>query len=218
MRDKKLLYFYNIKIPLIYNKFDIISLNPNSEFRFDLDGVAEENIFYNDISVCENNSSINEEIKIRLYCTHDENYSSNKMPDSFITCECEGIVAKDRYFAIEKVVKIIDMICKRLSFIFNRHNHNRHLFQPRIEANWEKMKIYYEKYNNDANMSDDIENKITCNIYSTMSVKILPNEIHIAEWLKNDNSEADFVCNEYYTALGSENVKSKFFHLFSIMK
>ena len=220
MRDKKGLYVYNIKIPLIYNKFDIISLNPNSEFRFDLDGVAEENIFYNDISVCENNSSINEEIKIRLYCTHDKNYSSSKMPNPFIICEVEGIIAENRYFDIEKIVKIIDTICKRLSFIFNRHNYNRHLFQPKIEANWGKMEIYYKKYNNndDATMSDDIENKVTCSIYSTMSVKILPNEIHIAEWLKNNNSKADFVCNEYYTALGSENIKSKFFHLFSIIE
>lgn len=33
---------------------------------------------------------------------------------------------------------IVDRICKRLSLVFIKHNGNRHLYQPRVEARWSK--------------------------------------------------------------------------------
>lgn len=54
--------------------------------------------------------------------------------------------------------------------------------------------------------------------YCIVKTKIPSAEINIGEWLSKKDEVAEFLMNEYYSALGTENVKSKFFHLFAIIE
>ena len=54
--------------------------------------------------------------------------------------------------------------------------------------------------------------------YLTARTTIPPTEINIGEWFSKENEVVEFLMNEYYSALGTENIKSKFFHLFTIIE
>lgn len=229
-----MLYTYNIKIPLIYNKFSIDDLD--SEFRFNLDRVVEEKLKINytvqDIPEYKDELTFDDEMTIKIYCTYgnEKDNPSNVTPDPFITCLINGIIADDEQFALQIAEKYINSICRELSLVLNRRNANRHLYQPRIEADWRKTVInrdeyapYLKKYselvkeNNKAfHLTDRIQIRATMCL--TIILRVPSDEIKIVKWLNNDNLDIDFVCNEYYLALGSENIKSKFFHLFTIIE
>lgn len=222
-----MLYLYKIVVPLKYNTLELYTNTPETELMFYFEDVVEETVDYDfnkeDISKYDE-FDIADKMRIRLHCDchNDDHNVSNNIPN-LIICEIEDIIASDDNPALIVTEKIIDKICKRLSFIVNRHNGNRHLCQPKIEADWSKLEINRHDliYNGIMEKGlDQLEDKIhiTESMHLTMCLRISANEINISEWLKDYDAGFDFVCNEYYTALGSENVKSKFFHLFSIIE
>ena len=50
-------------------------------------------------------------------------------------------------------------------------------------------------------------------MYCIVQVSIPSDEVKINEWLLKEDDVVEFLMNEYHSALGAENIKSKFFHL-----
>lgn len=56
-----------------------------------------------------------------------------------------------------------------------------------------------------------------CSIFVTLSVQLSTEEF-LRYYTMDLDEETDFVMEEFFIALGKESVKSKFFHLFSIIE
>lgn len=56
-----------------------------------------------------------------------------------------------------------------------------------------------------------------CSIFVTLSVQLSTEEF-LQYYTMDLDEETDFVMEEFFIALGKESVKSKFFHLFSIIE
>ena len=52
----------------------------------------------------------------------------------------------------------------------------------------------------------------------TSCLKFREGKIDYKNWTMPENEAYEFLMNEYYIALGQEDAKSKFFHLFSIIE
>lgn len=52
----------------------------------------------------------------------------------------------------------------------------------------------------------------------TSCLKLRPGKIAYEKWVLPEDDVYEFLMNEYYIALGQEDAKSKFFHLFSIIE
>ena len=55
-------------------------------------------------------------------------------------------------------------------------------------------------------------------MYMMGTTSIKSSEIKIKDWLFTKDDAVEFLINEYHSALGSEKVKSKFFHLFAMIE
>ena len=231
-----MIYTYDIKVPLIYNHFDINSKSADSELRFNLEKSIElktETRCTTQFSEnCSDKWIFNDTTAIKIYCTYNEDKQkfSEPVPDPFITCEITNLLAADEKSALQEIECILDKLSKELSFIFNRQNHNRHLYQPRVEPDWMKFKIKSQEYEPYVKKYSELKKsdteliffkdtmRIRDSVHITGTLHISPNEIQTENFFRKNTPEFDFIFNEYYLALGTENMKSKFFHLFVIIE
>ena len=238
-----MIYKYNVSIPLMYNRFDINSTIPDSEARYELDEVAKSNInvvFQTyEIPGLSEGVDFEDKVEVILRSTHGETpdnqgraASFSNLVDPYITCEIKGVLVDHEKYAKQYVEKIVNKICRELSFVFVSHNANRHLYQPRVEPNWSRTKWDYDEYqpfievrNNALNkkdhdnvmhLMDSIHIHDSCYMMSTIGIPV--DEMKIWEWIFQKNEVVEFLMNEYYVALGLENVKSKFFHLYAMIE
>lgn len=235
-----MVFKYNITVPLTYNKFALRSNNPESELYYEITESCEEEfqIIFRTYEVpgYGDGYDFRDTIKIKLHA----NVSDNREPgtlrekhDYRVICEIKGMLVDDEIYAKKFCEEIIDKICKRLSLVFLKHNANRHLYQPRVEPVWSEAVFNRSEYvrfvetrrkafeeidgnNKILHLQDDIH--VQDSIYSIVQVPISSDEIKIREWLSKTDDVVEFLMNEYYEALGTENIKSKFFHLFSIIE
>lgn len=234
-----MIFKYDIKIPLTYNKFEIRSNNPDSELGFEFEEICEEfKIVFrtNEVLGYSEGYDFKDVVKIKLYKNNSDNNGTDnihKKYDSELICEMNGILVDDEIYAKKISEEIIDRICKRLSLVFIKHNANRHLYQPRVEPVWRKAvfnrceyapfleakRRAYEKIDGN-NTKIILENRMfmRSSMHISSRITICSDEIRIREWVLKENDVVEFLMNEYYSALGTENVKSKFFHLFSIIE
>lgn len=227
-----MIFRYDIIVPLTYNRFSILSNDPDSELRYEMKQCCEEEfriVFRTyEIPRYKDGYDFEDIVKISLY----ENTTDDKQDASNWICEINGMLVDDEIYARKFSEEMIDRICKRLSLVFIKHNANRHLYQPRVEAMWSKAFFNRCEYapfleaKQKALEGDDKHKTIYLEdrIYLRGSVQFIattmvpPAEIHIGEWLSTENEVVEFLMNEYYSALGTENIKSKFFHLFAIIE
>lgn len=235
-----MVFKYNITVPLTYNKFALRLNNPESELYYEITESCEEEfqIIFRTYEVpgYGDGYDFRDTKKIKLHA----NVSDNREPgtlrekhDYRVICEIKGMLVDDEIYAKKFCEEIIDKICKRLSLVFLKHNANRHLYQPRVEPVWSEAVFNRSEYvrfvetrrkafeeidgnNKILHLQDDIH--VQDSIYSIVQVPISSDEIKIREWLSKTDDVVEFLMNEYYAALGTENIKSKFFHLFSIIE
>lgn len=140
-----MLFKYNITIPLTYNRFAIQSNDPDSELRYEIEHLCEEEfkvVFRTyEIPGYVDGYDFEDIVKVRLYKTDTDNGQTGNIQqkDDFnLICEINGMLVDDDIYARKFSEDIVDRICKRLSLVFIKHNGNRHLYQPRVEARWSK--------------------------------------------------------------------------------
>lgn len=234
-----MIFKYDITIPLTYNRFAIRSNDSDSELCYEIKHLCEEfKVVFTTYEVpgYSGGYCFKDIVKVRLYKTGTENEQAGKIQrkdDSKLICEINGMLVDDEIYARKFSEKIVDRICKGLSLVFIKHNDNRHLYQPRVEAMWSKAVFNCCEYapfveakrkaleeidgnNKTFHLEDHIY--IHDSMYCISRISIPSEEIKIREWLFKKDDVVEFLMNEYHSALGTENIKSKFFHLFSIIE
>lgn len=221
-----MVFKYDIQIPLFYNSYSVHETNPDREIHFEIETTYEEfSVEYISYEIPGYKDGYPFKDTVRV-CLRDAD-------DHGFLCEIKGMLVDDEIYAKEFAERIIDRICKRLSFFLCKHNCDRHSFQPRVEAKWSGAifdRCEYQPFIDARRKAfeelsgDNKELHIEDHIYMTDSVnfqirqKIPSKEINIKEWLFHKNEFVEFLLNEYYCALGTEKIKSKFFHLFSMIE
>ena len=235
-----MIFKYDITIPLTYNRFEILSNNPASEIHYEIEQTFEEEfkeVFRTyEVPGYSEGYDFKDTVKVKLYKTNTANGQAgnnrgNDAPN--LICEINGMLVDDEIYARKFSEKIVDRICKRLSLVFIKHNNNKHLYQPRVEALWSKAVFNRCEYAPFVETTREILDKIDGNnktihledhIYINDSmhciarISVPSDEIKIREWFLKNDDVVEFIMNEYHSALGTENIKSKFFHLFAIIE
>ena len=231
-----MVFAYCVTVPLTYNRFTIYSNNPTSEIEFKIENVettVENPIKTCELSTCDNGMGFNNAVKVRLYSINLHEGDSTKEHYNKLFCEISGLLTDDETYARHFVEKVIDRICKELSLVFIKHNANRQSYQPRVEALWSRAEWGRSTCRSCAEIQrkvmepgDDKQNvvyveenvSIQCSVHVVIYPKVPTEELKIDKWLLPKSDVVEFLMNEYYSALGTEKIKSKFFHLFSIIE
>lgn len=232
-----MIFEYNIKIPLTYNHLSIHTSEPDSELRLKVaDSEAEFDVVFRTYEIPEKPEGYDFRTKVTVRLHQVENDAAEAGKNMFpkYICEIRGMLVDDETYARRFAEEISDKICKELSMVFIRHNGNRHLFQPRVEPLWSeavferheypafidaKRKALEKRDGKHRTIILDDYIYFSDSIYGIISVDIPDKEIDIHDWLSlEDDGDYEFLLNEYYSALGTEKIKSKFFHLFSIIE
>lgn len=218
-----MLYEFFAQIPLIYNYYALYDAIPDSEFRVEYDAPLQWMV---EEQITTDGMVFPYQISIQVKNVYSDRAKSH-MPDARLECSVNGVVAENKEQALNILSGYINRLCKRLTFNFNLHNCNRHLYQPRVEPDWGSAKwskVQYQVYLDWLHEREDDAIQIpsylygACSVYSTSCVKIKTQELDAQSWLQPLGEAQDFLMDEYYAALGSETVKSKFFHLFAIIE
>ena len=218
-----MLFKFSVRIPLIYNYYALYDAIPDSEFRVEYDAPLQWTV---EEQIAAEGMVFPHQISVRVKNVYSDR-SKSQMPDARLECSVSGVVAENKEQALNILSGYINRLCKRLTFNFNIHNCNRHLYQPRVEADWGSAAWKKEQYGGYLEKLRDREDGAMqipsywygeCSVYSTSCVKIKANELDAQSWLQPLGEVQGFLMDEYYAALGSETVKSKFFHLFAIIE
>ena len=218
-----MLFKFSVQIPLIYNYYALYDAIPDSEFRVEYDAPLQWTV---EKQIAAEGMVFPHQISIQVKNVYSDR-SKSQMPDARLECSVSGVVAENKEQALNLLSGYINRLCKRLTFDFNMHNCNRHLYQPRVEADWGSAKwskVQYQVYLDWLHDREDDTMQIPnylygeCSVYSTSCVKIKTQELDAQSWLRSLGEVQGFLMDEYYAALGSETVKSKFFHLFAIIE
>ena len=231
-----MLYEYRVQIPLVYNRFAIHSNYPYSEIRYKLENKeARFNVTFSacDIPGYKKWIDFTNIVNVKLYNdgAPEDVTESEDVPRLF--CDISGLLMENRTDAERFAEQIVNRICKELSLVFIKYNANRQFYQPRVDALWSQAKwtsskfLPYVEAKHKTQVKDDhIHKKVVfeenifleCNIHWAIVTVIPTAELEIEKWLLTTDETFDFLINEYYSALGTEKIKSKFFHLFSIIE
>lgn len=235
-----MIFKYDITIPLTYNRFALRTNNPDSELRYEIEQLYEEElkVVFRTYEIPSYGGGYDFEdiVKVRLYKIDTDNGQTSNIKrkdDSKLICEINGMLVDDEVYAKKFSEEIVDRICKRLSLVFVKYNDNRYLYQPRVEAMWSravfnrceyapfveaKRKVLEKIDGNNKTIYLEDHMYIHDSMYCISRISIPSDEIKIREWLSKENDVVEFLMNEYHSALGTENIKSKFFHLFAIIE
>lgn len=240
-----MIFKYDVVVPLTYNRYDVCNQKHDSEiqYRLEKESVADFDIVFKTYELPgykECGYDFNDVVHVKLYESTTSEKSMNGFDQLQLFCEIKGILVDDEVFARKYAEEILEKICKRLSILFIKCNANRHSFQPRVEALWSKAVFNHCEYSpyvkTRRTMLEQIENKknadgVTRNIILKdqmhmrdscsiqLNTSLHNTDINLYDWLMPGNDGiSEFLLNEYYLALGTENVKSKFFHLFAMIE
>ena len=233
--DISVIFRYNITIPLTYNRYTIGTNYPEAEIRYKIEQPCEGKI---DIVITTyeipgfpNGYEFKDVVNVVIKSSEKDNDQQKYDPD--LICEIQGMLVDDEIYAREYAEVIMDKICKKLSITLIKYNDNRYLYQPKVEPLWSKAIFdrseytpFVEEKQKAQEKMDESEKKIYLedHVYMRDSMKCMsiitlpPKDIKINKWLSKEDDVVNFLTNQYYLALGSENIKSKFFHLFAIIE
>ena len=223
-----MIYQYDVKIPLTYNRFALPSaikgvLSDEVMYEFP-DSETEVDVLFRtyDIPGYEGGYDFPDKVKIGLH--------KSVLPDAPFLCEVTGLLVDDEIYARKFARQIADNICKELSFVLMKHSPNVYLHQPRAEALWDKAQWSSREYTPYVQARRKALEERTGKIISEDVIRVVDSvsvkckralscdEVNIRKWLFPKNNDMEFLMNEYYSALGTEGIKSKFFHLFAIIE
>lgn len=240
------LYSYTLTVPLTYYSYDLRS--DDSEFRLGLENSLEwdEEQEIQMPYPLDDSKMFTASEKMHFCLSSgftqnvsDDGKSSYGMPDNFFMCTVSGIVAVSKPKARELVDAAIIKSCKALSILMSCSNCNKQGYQPRVEPDYRQQKWQKEEYQPYQKLVDEAcgpvetvdENgnrviaiysestdiTVDSKIYTTIFGKV--DATHFFDFYHYDKSpDLSFILDEYYAALGTEALSSKFFHLFSIIE
>lgn len=161
------------------------------------------------------------------------------MPDKVFYCTISGVVAENKSKAMECVDEAVLRACKALSVLISCGNCNKHGYQPRVEPDykgimWQKEPFepyarLVEEILRPSEMVDEQGNRII-QMYADygdieagdLAHTMIHGPIDSSRFLElyhyDKSPQLTFLLDEYYAALGSEALSSKFFHLFSMIE
>lgn len=232
---------FALNIPLKYNVSNVLHDEQDSEFVMDLTEPAVWQQEYNVQSISKKLESGNavEVLEFRLSCLRRS--EDNRLPKNEFMLQIDNIIAENEDAAMRLVERDIHHICQILSLQTSIHNCNKQAYQPRVSPDYRNVSwktreyIVPEKKNTIDSGVDEYydengkhiirihmaENTLACHnrcsIFVTLSVQLSTEEF-LRYYTMDLDEETDFVMEEFFIALGKESVKSKFFHLFSIIE
>ncbi len=232
---------FTLDIPLKYNVSNVLHDEQDSEFVMDLTEPAVWQQEYNVQSISKKLESGNvvEVLEFRLSCLRRS--EDNRLPKNEFMLQIDNIIAENEDAAMRFVERDIHHICQILSLQTSIHNCNKQAYQPRVSPDYRNVSwkareyIVQEKKNTIDSGVDEYydengkhiirihmaENTLACHnrcsVFVTLSVQLSTEEF-LRYYTMDLDEETDFVMEEFFIALGKESVKSKFFHLFSIIE
>lgn len=240
------LYSYTLTVPLTYYSYDL--RDDSSEFRLGLENPLEwDEVQEIQVPYPLDDSKIFATTEKMHFCISsgftknlsDDGKNSYDMPDHFFDCTVSGIVALSKTKARELVEVSIVKSCKALSILMSCNNCNKQGYQPRVEPDYRQQKWQEEKYRPYEKLIDEVCQPVetvdengnpVINIFAltagivediSMSMTIFGkvDATHFFDFYHYEKSpDLSFMVDEYYAALGTEALSSKFFHLFSIIE
>lgn len=232
---------FSVDIILRYNSGDLYATREeSSEFRM---GLKREICWKKAYSISEQLEEhpqqkliCQEELRFCLKCNWKD--EKKTIPQNYFCLKIENIIAHNQHEAWDKVENSIQDVCKILSIQINMHNCNKRNYQPRVQ--WDKDSINwsetaYEAYEALLDRLEEPEEYIDENgrkcicLKSNVGIEMkvttsytLVGYLDENEFVQLMNLEGDeklsFLIEEYFIALGSEKMTSKFFHLFAIIE
>ena len=118
----------------------------------------------------------------------------------------------------------VNILCNELSLLFNCKNENLHSHQPRIEADWTKVQIEISETKSIRSKQGEADAfeisgidpvEFADSVSLMLCTEISADSINL-KW--HENETMLFLMEELYIALGTENEKSKYMHLYSIVE
>ena len=225
-------------------RYNSRNLNGNEEDSSEFIMGVKENIFWKETYTINeplkdypgNSIIAQEEMQFCLSCGWQN--EEKTLPKNYFSLRVENIVAHEETEAWGKIENYLLHICRMLSLQLNIHNCNKQSFQPKVQ--WENDSLSwsvkpYEPYEGLLDkLSEPVEyvdqngmKHICIQLQSKIEIKastscILYGYLEKNEFLSLLNLEIDeklnFLIEEYFIALGSEIITSKFFHLFAIIE
>ena len=233
------LHIFNVLIPLRYYTYDLHSEKKDSEYVMGLKQDVDWNVARMvEKPIPETNQIFRKEepVHIHLFCENDAEHE--EIPADFFKVEITNIVASDQDEARVFVKPYLYRICRTLSFFLSQNNCNKHSYQPRVETDVEHAiwgSSLYEPFEELLQKKkDSVETTVVDGKkYQVITVESAPIVISASLYTKIygrmptddfllyvecDDTDLNYMLDEFYLALGQENRYSKFFHLFSIIE
>ena len=240
-QNNKPLIRFTVNIPLKYNVSNVLHDEQDSEFVMDLTEPAVWQQEYNVQKPGKEAESGNamEVLAFRLSCSRRS--EDDRLPKNEFMLQIDNIIAESEEAAMQIVERDIHHICQILSLQTSIHNCNKQAYQPRVSpdyrnVSWKAREYivpekkdtidtgvdeYYDENGKHIIRIHMAENTLACHnrcsIFVTLSVQLSTEEF-LRYYTMDLDEETDFVMEEFFIALGKESVKSKFFHLFSIIE
>lgn len=237
--EKMSLYSYSMTVPLIYNTYDIRSDDKESEQIWGLDHSiewAETNDVAEPLPQKSYVYRTTESINYKISCGHMSDMDD--MPQNHYVLSATGILCHNEAEAYDKISRAVEKSCRALSLMMNIRNAvNKAGFQARVQADIDAIKydhMLYEPYDQltrEPELKEYIDENgryvVELGVVSVISIR---EDVHITLYgnLISDSFQryykaceegtSAFLIEELYTALGTENINSKFYHLFSIIQ
>ena len=230
------LYSYDIEVPLTYYTFDLRNEERDSEYVMGLDEKIswKEDYEVNEIVSQVKNLEIHEKeiVSFSIICELEE--QEKKVPKPYFIFKIQNLVAHNQQEAYEHISVVLHKCCLILSMLISAQNVNKQGYQPRVQYDYSQIKwiknpyLPYEKLLEDdegeyvdengvLNIFSKVRRQAYCSVYTKMYGFIRREDFF--KYLRRDlDASADYMMEEYFWALGQENMTSKFFHLFSIIE
>lgn len=233
------LHIFNVLIPLRYYTYDLHSEKKDSEYVMGLKQDVDWNVARMvEKPIPETNQIFRKEEPVHIYLFCENDAEHEEIPADFFKVEITNIVASDQDEARVFVKPYLYRICRTLSFFLSQNNCNKHSYQPRVETDVEHAiwgSSVYEPFEEllqkkmDSVETTMVDGKkyqvitiesapivISTSLYTKIYGKMPTNDFLL--YLECDDTDLNYMLDEFYLALGQENRYSKFFHLFSIIE
>lgn len=229
-----MLKLFKIEVPLIYNFQGIDQNNETNEWIIGL----EKDIIWEHTYLV---GKEEENVQFSLSCGWID--KEKCIPEKQFILKINNVLCADETSAFNLLEKEIYNVGQILSLLVSFKNHRKEIYQPKIQADYTQIKFeesIYKEEKRERKIIDgyvDEAGKYIIPLFiepnnigiknDKVKVKVLTKEIITAEDFltyneivneKGANPYLNFVLEEYYSALGTEIMESKFFHLFTIIE
>lgn len=227
-------YSFSAELPLRYNKYDINSGDKASSYIMGLMDELKWSINQQIKAPLPDGGELDKEETVDFTITCDVSSEISELPEEYFKLSVLNLVETSQERALAVIKPEAYKACRALSFLLAEHNANKQSFQPRVEPaydeiSWNKStyKPYEDEYkrqkpdsytDENGNLVIRAEAGIAMSVQTFWTIYGKLNTAGFDKLRACSDENLEFLLNEYYYALGEENVKSKFFHLFSIIE